>query len=321
MKLQYVLGVWLVALFCSACSAQPEPPPFNYEKAEALTPKRRAQMDVAFFNDLVYRNSSTRNRRDSQPRGERIHALAEEGFELAYLAEQMFNFHYFGSKRENADLRRWWARVQQLAAEGDASALCFILVMEPAVLDKHSEVLTATQLAAMERAAMQGHPQCMGEWSGGHWAGRQNNDLVQIAAWNLKGAEKGCLRCQSRMASYFADGEGVPKDHSKAWCWITEAVRQTDSSKVDISTVIGSISSIMDRIDRTDPENWVCCEERPRLKVLYKPGTNCQVVQQLNAPLEPELDAIRSLVDPEGEALYQQQLQRLRELNKERNSP
>lgn len=283
MKLiQYVLGVWLVALFCSACSAQPEPPPFNYEKAKALTPERRAQMDVAFFNDLVYKSSNTLSQRDSQPRGERIHALAEEGFELAYLAEQIFNFHFMGVKRPRVN-QKWWARAQQLAAAGDASASCFIWAVEPDVLDDHPEVPSATRLAALERAAMQGHPQCMGSWGNWHYS-QDPADPAQRAAWNLKGAEKSCLQCQSSMAFLYWKGNGVPKDLSKAWCWANEAMMQ----KTDALQVFSDAEDIARAIwNRNDPETYPNQKERPRL-TLYQPNTHCQVVQQRDVLFEPE---------------------------------
>lgn len=271
----YLLGG--LAMTISACLAQPpDMPPFDAAKAKLLSPERRVQLDVAFFNEFVLKSHTTLNRPDSWPRGERVRAMGEEGYELAYIAEQIFDFHNLGLVRKDVDYQRWWQRVVEMAEQDDPSALCLIWRSEYQLRGDYGLILPRqanepTPDQALERAAQLGHPQCMGDW--GNW--RHRDEPEKRAEWNLKGARMGCVECRIRISSWYRDGLGLSKSKDLAWCWITEAWRQTDAVEV------------LSRIRSTTGVIWPTLTERPRLTI-YRPNTNCGVIEQLDAPFEPE---------------------------------
>lgn len=273
-KLVVLFGL---AVMVAACTAQPpDVPPFDVESAKRMTPERRAQLEVDFFNDFVLKSHSTLNRRDSWPRGERIRAMAKEGYELAYVTEQIFNFHDLGQKRIGVDYQRWWQRVVDLAQQDDPSALCLIWRAEPELRGDYGLIPPRpadepTREQALERAAKLGHPQCIGDW--GNWHYRMEPE--KRAEWNLKGARKGCVECQTRVSLSYIPGGNLPANKSKAWCWATEAWRRTDA--VEVLGIVRAVTSSV----------WPTLTERPHL-TLYRLGTNCEVVDQLDAPFEPE---------------------------------
>ncbi|MCB5187250.1 hypothetical protein LG200_04420 [Methylobacillus caricis] len=253
---------------------------FSFEKKnvinmdkEEITPKQKLQ----FFNNLVLKNQSSKDRPDTWARGEQVHRLAQEGYELAYIAEQMFDFHHLGLKRKGANYEHLWSRIVEMAKQNDPDALCFIWVIEPEIRGnynllppRHSEELSRED--SLKKAAMLGHPQCMGDWGNFNY----QDNLEERAKWNLKGAMKGCIDCQARVALDYLHGNGVPIDKSLAWCWISEAWIETDSSHIlsIVRSITGSIKSVYNNI--------------PNI-TLYHPHTNCKVFEQLNTPFRPDL--------------------------------
>lgn len=266
-----VLSTLLLAVALCAplvgCQAQTPPETFDRAKAAALTPERRSQVDVAFFNDFVARDmpGGMWESGASHPRGGRIHALAEEGFEVAWLAERLYNFHRFGY-RDTPHAGYYWDRIKALADGGDASAQCFLAksvwelreygFFKPpkADMDKAYDYL--------EKAAAQGQAQCSGDW--GNY--RYENAPAKRAELNLDGAKKGCAECMVRVTGAYERGDDLPRDLSKAWCWILEAQRASDSVSYENRkrSLIGIIMSMKPN-DTGRPEDLA----------QYRPGSNC----------------------------------------------
>src|SRR4051812_39003167 len=70
-------------------------PAFDGAAAGQLTPARRAQLDVDFFNEFWAKSESGPSSLPSA-RAARIRAMAAEGFEVAYLADRLYNFERNG---------------------------------------------------------------------------------------------------------------------------------------------------------------------------------------------------------------------------------
>ena len=268
MRLFILNRVLLLALVLplSGCKAQMSPEGFDHAKSAALNPERRAQVDIAFFNDFVARDMPGGMWQSgvNHPRGARIHALAEEGFEVAWLAERFYNFNRFGYL-DTPNGQHYWSRIKELADEGDASAQCFIwLSAEELQLDgffKPPKADVDNRAHYLKLAVAQGQPECTGSWGA-----YPNKDQKKHAENNLQAAKKGCVRCQSRVSSFYMSGLGLPKDLAKAWCWALEAERNNDSP-----SYVGSRQIVHRAIMQTKPNDT----GHPEDLIHYRPGSNC----------------------------------------------
>lgn len=262
------LAAVLLAAVTFGCHAAPEPDTFDQSRAAALTQERRTALDVAFFNEFVVKGQMPRGMWESgaaHPGGARIHAMAEEGFEVAWLAERLFDFHRGGFPRSSPEGIHYWNRLKALAVAGDASAQCLIWRAAPE-LNKFGgafvpeEDVKVARYQFVEKAAAQGHPLCSGDWGNYHY----QDDPERRAELNLYGARKGCLECQFRASGYYLDGSGVQADLSKAWCWTLEAKSLSDSVEAERYL----------RIRR----GFITGNLRQPLEQLthYRPGSNCE---------------------------------------------
>lgn len=261
-----LLGVVASCLLLAGCQAQTPPDIFDHAKAAALTPERRAQMDVAFFNDFVVRDmpGGMWQSGGKHPRGARIHTLAEEGFEIAWLAEKFYDFHRFGF-RDTPHAARHWDRIKELADGGDASAQCFIwLAAEELDMNgffKPPKADVENRARHLKLAVAQGQPECTG-----NWGAYPDTDQQKHAENNLYAARKGCARCMARLSTFYQHGEGLPRDLSIAWCWALEAERSNDSlTYVSYRQIVHGAIMSMKPNDMGRPEDLT----------QYRPGSNC----------------------------------------------
>lgn len=280
MRLFIINRVLLLALLLplSSCKAQITSESFDHAKAATLSPERRAQMDVAFFNDFVVRDmpGGMWQSGTSHPRGARIHALAEEGFEVAWLAEQFYNFNRIGY-RDTQNGQHYWNRIKELADGGDASAQCFIWFSAEELqlygFFKPPQTDVENRAYYLKLAVAQGQPECTGSWGA-----YPDKDQKKHAENNLYAAKKGCVSCQSRVRSFYLNGSGLPKDMSKAWCWALEAERNNDSL-----SYVGDRQIVHRAIMQTKPNDM----GRPEDLIQYRPGSNC--TESITVPATAEL--------------------------------
>lgn len=217
---------------------QPPDVPFDEEAAKRLTPERRRELDIEFFNQFHYKSEGP----DTSDRERRIRAVAAEGFEVAYLAERLYNFSNGGLPWfDRFDYRPYWARLKTLAAEGDVSAQClFYLVVRdyryfkldpPTTYDEKE--LTPKYLKA---AAEQEHPYCT------PWQIRKEN--LNYFNYNVETelhcARQGVHDCQEGMAARYGSGRSVQPDKVKALCWVYKAQRA--NSALSIKSFFQSLS-------------------------------------------------------------------------------
>ncbi|MCQ9379500.1 hypothetical protein [Methyloversatilis sp. XJ19-49] len=277
----YLLGG--LVMTTAACSAQsPDMPPFDAAKAKLLSPERRAQLDVAFFNEFDTRREGPPT--IDHPRAARVHEMAKEGFEIAFLAENIFNLGAGGVPRVETDVPKLWRRVKLLALAGDPSAQCLVWNAEPMLREEFSilpppEPDEPTRYQMLEKAALDGHPSCMGDWGNYQY----QNDAAARVQWNLKGAKKGCLICRLRLAFAYAAGEGVEKADGVAWCWILESWAISKAN-----TVVGDAQAVAGLIQR---EFLAPSQQVKR----YLAGTNCENEDPAGAKIDLK-SSLESLV-------------------------
>lgn len=260
-----LFGIVLMGCFKS------EPEKYQNNKSFKITSNQRAQMDVAFFNVFVERGMSPEQyySEKGSPRGDIVRALAENGFEMAWLAEKFYDFYHVRYRKvSNGDA--YWNRIKDLANNGDASAQCFIFLSVEELYKygdfKPTKSDVENRFIYLNKALAQKQPECLGAWGTYNQKGDEN---VNHAQNNLYGAEKNCAQCQSRVASFYRRGVGIEKDLSKALCWANEAVLNSDSLDYlyDLRSLKGDIS-----------------EDSTILNIInYKPKTQCkQPILQIN---------------------------------------
>lgn len=217
---------------------QPSSIPFDQEAAKRLTPERRRQLDIEFFNQFWYKSEGP----ETVDRIRRVRAVAEEGFETAYLAEQLYNFKSLGLPWFRSDYQPHWERLKVLAAAGDASAQCLFSYVSwnyrefsldpPTKYDQ--EVLGPRYMKA---AAEQGQPYCMIVQAGKDYPHGQEKSLQR----DIRCAYLGATICQDGMAARYLSGRGVPADKVKALCWGYKA--KSNNSAPSIESFFRSLQS------------------------------------------------------------------------------
>jgi TPR repeat protein len=206
---------------------------FDAAAAGQLTQARRAQLDVEFFNEFWAKSESGPSSLPSA-RAARIRAMAAEGFEVAYLADRLYNFERNGIPSFASDYRTHWRRLKALAKDGDPSAQCLFshtaveyraFNLEPPTLDDMAVLAPQYRKAA----ASHGHPYC--SWLS--IAGSGETDETRITQIAMRCAKAGVTVCQRSLASRYRNGRGVKKDSARGFCWLTKARSRNSAPSVE----------------------------------------------------------------------------------------
>jgi hypothetical protein len=228
--------------------------PFDPAAARKLSPEKRREYDVRFFNEMFMKDHHP-----TDPRYQLFRKMADEGFEVAHLALRLFDIRLGGARyRPEA-----WPRLKALVGEGDLSAVClhakYAYVFEPK-LDQR------VVFEAVRRVAEAGHPHCSGIYAQYFRTGKLVvPNSQQYIAWETKAAKDGDLAAQLTLASLYASGDSVGIDLALARCWLEEALRSDQTAKTwnDAQSIRFGVSRSAARgFDNTGS---------------YLPGTRCEV--------------------------------------------
>lgn len=163
--LRLCMGMFLLVLMLMPLTgcARADLPPFDHEKAKQLTPEKRREYDVIFFNQVEVWNMNS-NRYGSDPRASSVGRVAEfrrmaaDGYLPAYVALRLLDIEE-GRYRNDPEAV---AMLEKAAEEGDASAMCAFGVIP---IDPYNERTyaerSARALRMVERGFALGHPACM----------------------------------------------------------------------------------------------------------------------------------------------------------------
>jgi len=228
-------------LFCvslSACLAvgaldarapkavEPALPAFDHSKATRLSAEKRRQYDLEFFNQLFVRHEG-----DTWARYRLFRSMADDGFEVAYLALKLLDIPRGATHFDQTA----WHRLGQLIKTDDVSAKCFYGIYGQAF--DHSAGDDKARRENIAAAAAQKHPGCLGAY-GNYFEQTLEQELNQI----LEGAKLGDLLSQSKLVSIYMTGKGVPQDFGRAMCWSEIALRSnTDWARVERNSVLSQI--------------------------------------------------------------------------------
>jgi hypothetical protein len=204
--------------------------PFDPVKADALSPERRREYDVRFFNEM-----SLHGHHPLEPRYQLFRRMADDGFEVAYLALRLYDIrHSDGTLRDPQAMKR----LKALAAEGDLSAKCFYGRF--AWRGDRQGFDWFETLPYIIDAAEAGHPSCTGALASflrgdrtlppqyERWARIQQDPHARMSkALELEeqAARAGDLGSQSWLALAYELGNHVPRDYGRARCWAAIATR------------------------------------------------------------------------------------------------
>lgn len=204
------------------------PPVFSAQATGKLSAGRLREMDVEFFNEFWVKNETP-----IEERVRKIHALAEQGFEVAQLAEKLYNFSNYGVPALHSNYLVYWQRLKALAELGNPSAQC--LFSSTAVEYRSYKQDPPTQydeevLAPYYRkaAAAQGHPYCLALWANNAY----RDDPTKETKIELWCAEVGINMCQRNIAIGYFNGHGVPMDMAKGVCWLVKAKNQNHARSI-----------------------------------------------------------------------------------------
>jgi hypothetical protein len=195
--------------------------PFDPAAAGKLSPEKRREYDVLFFNEM-----SLKDHYPTGPRYQLFRKMADDGFETAHLALQLFDIRLAGDRYH----RQAWPRLEALAATGDSSAMClrakYAYVFEP-TLDQRVVFETVQKLAEA------GHPHCSGVYAQYFRTGKfVTPSSSEYVAWETKAAKAGDLLAQLILADLYATGVGAYVDLARARCWLEEVLRTNQSGIV-----------------------------------------------------------------------------------------
>lgn len=208
---------------------------FDPAKAHSLSPEKRREYDVRFFNEM-----SLHANHPLEPRYQLFRRMAEDGFEVAYLALRLYDIrHSDGTLRDPQAMKR----LKAVAAEGDLSAKCFYGRF--AWRGDRQKFDWLETLPYIVDAADGGHPSCTGAFASFLRSGdplppryeswiqiRRDPQARMAKALELEeqAARAGDLGSQSWLALTYELGKHVPRDYGRARCWAGIATRTSGSA-------------------------------------------------------------------------------------------
>lgn len=135
-------------------------PPFDHSKAKTLTPAERAAYEQELFSELQQWNRGSRKYptlEDIERREQRWQQMADDGFELAHITLSVLKpkgglvYSLSGPMK----------RLEELAAQGDAGAMCLMVgLVGKATVELNTDSYASVYKYWLERGATIGHPEC-----------------------------------------------------------------------------------------------------------------------------------------------------------------
>lgn len=209
-------------------------PPFDTEKAAALSAEQRADLERELFSEVYLWNTDSRlynGPHALNQREQRWRQMADEGFELAYLTLTAFEP---SSVRKHSPLPAL-RRLNELARQGDAGAMCLIpnIVMKLPAWGNLEWARHREQARFwMQKGADAGHPECM-IWlgarllSGSDGFARNVQKGMQLLNNSL---DRGYLGAAATLRWHFQKkGFDDVRNRRLSYCWAYQAAKYSFS--------------------------------------------------------------------------------------------
>lgn len=172
LKSYFCISLLALILIPLISCARDELPPFDYEKAKQLSPEKRREYDVIFFNEVAVWNMNS-NRygpgvetpyigRDAEFR-----RMAADGYLPAYAALRLLDIRR-GNERDDPEAL---SLLLKAAEAGDASAMCAFMAIpfKRSMLSDEKRVAISRGLTG--RGSELRHPACMARKGAGYLLG------------------------------------------------------------------------------------------------------------------------------------------------------
>lgn len=220
-------GVALIA----ACAAdgssglRPGLAPFDHTKAATFTPGQRADFERELFEELPHWFQPTRRYPTWEPdlylaREQRWQAMADQGFELAHIVLQVVQ----PGRGKQFDPHPAFKRLEQLAEQGDAGAMCLMPGLRLISADQYRSDEQILQMSRrwMQRGVELGHPQCLSEMGRRmmYGTGGVARDVKRGQAMVFQSIRQGYLNDSGLLALNHEEQGLLNPAHMKAsYCW------------------------------------------------------------------------------------------------------
>lgn len=286
-----LLSVLALCALTSGC-ARADLPPFDYEKAKQLSPEKRSEYDVIFFNEVVVWNMNS-NRygkgiNDSYlGRDAEFRHMAEAGYLPAYVALRLLDI-VRGNERDDPDAV---AMLLKAADAGDASAMCAFEAIPINSLDEASYAeRRARGLRMEERGFALGHPACMANRGTSYLFGLDTGvpqDTKAAMPLLLESARHGYYRAAYSLFSLrygkalagkfdFAD----KRELKRALCWGRLAEQHTNWAGFDyFLELLGNYAKTNERPDLVELSYPYAPRRVPITETVVKPEACIQLEQ------------------------------------------
>ncbi len=194
---------------------------FDARQASKLSAERRAALEQELFSELQVWNRGSRKYPDQAgiaAREQRWQAMADEGLELAHITLTVLEPRTGKAHELTPAIKR----LEQLAEQGDAGAMCLIerlTNVTAAQLDWKQYEATAKKW--LERGAELGHPECLITMGGKLLGGiGYEKDIKGGLEMSFAGHEKGYSHGGASLVLFFIKQGLADKEHLKrAFCW------------------------------------------------------------------------------------------------------
>ncbi|MFH2139225.1 MAG: hypothetical protein ABII63_00355 [Pseudomonadota bacterium] len=161
--------LFALLLFPLLGCARDELPSFDSQKAAQLSPEKRREYDVIFFNEIAVWNMNS-NRYSQAPgapfieRDAEFRRMAADGYLPAYVALRLLNIKR-GSERNDPEAV---AILVKAAEDGDASAMCAISAIPLFQTIKSDEERITLKKKMAEAGVVLRHPACLARKGAGY---------------------------------------------------------------------------------------------------------------------------------------------------------
>jgi hypothetical protein len=240
----------------------------DYPYKKELTQEQLRKLDVEFFNVFRPRleNPGMRERRQT------IADIARSGFEVAWLADNLFVFDWFAIPQLDAGYERYFVRLKYLADAGNASAQCLMGDLLGNYEVHHNTPPGQSDVSAEEyraRASDSGHPYCLHH--------RASNFLrtgqFELAYKTIRQcAEHGDAGCVGAIPIYYEYLYQKPMNLSMHYCFSYREYLLSGRSPTASSNLI-MLENAFVLNDRSSRRELI--ERRERLRKSISPDTDC----------------------------------------------
>lgn len=205
-------------------------PEFDASKAASVSPEQRAEWERELFLELPMWNTQSRQYQEPNGRMEREmrwRAMADGGYELAHLALRAFEPSSVHMQNPLPVLER----LEQLARQGDAGAMCLISAIVRELPERGGidwSPQRARARAWMQKGAQLLHPACLIDLGGRLQSGFDGfvKDVPSGRAMLFAALRSGYLNAAVPLWFFFKKaGLNDPRNRKLVYCWGYQAAK------------------------------------------------------------------------------------------------